>query len=60
MKTKRIHDINTFACNGNEIILRGKDECGEEFVVGFSATEFLEWIDIKYIKEQTIKYIKKL
>lgn len=57
---KRMNDINTFSCSDNEIILSGTDENGEEFTIVFSAFEFLEWIDIKYIKEQTLKYIKKL
>tara|TARA_R110002020_G_scaffold96958_1_gene231632 strand:+ start:12907 stop:13137 length:231 start_codon:yes stop_codon:yes gene_type:complete len=57
---KRMNDINTFSCTDNEITLRGTDENGEEFIIVFSATDLLEWIDIKYIKEQTIKYIKKL
>lgn len=57
---KRMNDINTFSCSDNEVILSGTDEHGNDFTIVFKATDFLEWIDIKYIKEQTIKYIKKL
>lgn len=57
---KRINNINTFSCSDNEVLFSGTDENGEEFTIVFSAFEFLEWIDKKYIKEQTIKYIKKL
>tara|TARA_R100000781_G_scaffold120_1_gene135 strand:+ start:794 stop:976 length:183 start_codon:yes stop_codon:yes gene_type:complete len=60
MKTKRIHDINTFACSDNEVYLVGKDEHGEDFTIVLNAFELLEWLDIKHIKKQTIKYIKEL
>ena len=60
---KNIHDINTFSCADNEVYLSGKDEDGEDITIVFSAFEFLSWIgkdEIKYIKEQTIKHIKRL
>tara|TARA_Y100000361_G_C11120176_1_gene322764 strand:- start:472 stop:654 length:183 start_codon:yes stop_codon:yes gene_type:complete len=60
MKYKNLHDINTFACSDNEVLLSGKDEQGEDFTIVLSAFELLEWLDIKYIKKQTIKYIKGL
>ena len=60
MKYKNLHDINTFACSDNEIYLSGTDENGEDLTIVLNAFELLEWLDIKYIKEQTIKYIKEL
>ena len=60
MKYKNLHDINTFACSDNEVMLSGTDEQGEDFTIVLSAFELLEWLDIKYIKKQTIKYIKQL
>lgn len=60
MKYKNLHDINTFACSDNEIYLSGKDENGEDLTIVLNAFETLEWLDVKYIKKQTIKYIKKL
>tara|TARA_R110001599_G_scaffold57827_1_gene159272 strand:- start:2056 stop:2247 length:192 start_codon:yes stop_codon:yes gene_type:complete len=60
MRYKNLHDINTFACSDNEIYLSGLDEDGENITIVLNAIEILEWLDIKYIKKQTIKYIKKL
>ena len=60
MKYKNLHDINTFACSDNEVMLSGTDEEGEDFTIVLSAFELLEWLDMKYIKKQTIKYIKEL
>ncbi len=60
---KNIHDINTFSCVDNEVYLSGKDEDGEDITIVFSAFELLSWIskdEIEYIKEQTIKHIKRL
>jgi|TARA_R110002020_G_scaffold427375_1_gene636725 hypothetical protein len=62
MILKRLHELNTFACQDNELYLAGKDENGEDFTIVFDAFNFLEWIDreqIQYIKKQTIKYIKQ-
>jgi hypothetical protein len=62
MILKRLHEINTFQCVDNELYLAGKDEYGKDFTLVFDAFNFLEWIDqeqIKYIKKQTIKYIKQ-
>ena len=60
MRYKNLHDINTFACSDNEIYLSGKDEEGKDLTIVLNAFEVLEWLDIKHIKKQTIKYIKKL
>ena len=60
MKYKNLHDINTFACSDNEVYLSGTDENGKDFTIVLNAFELLEWLDIKYIKKQTIKYIKQL
>jgi|TARA_R110000823_G_scaffold252751_3_gene375307 hypothetical protein len=57
---KNLHDINTFACSDGEIYLSGKDEDGEDITIVFDSYEILQWLDIKYIKKQTIKHIKKL
>ena len=60
MKYKNIHDINTFSCSDNEVYLSGSDENGEDITIVLNAFELLEWLDMKYIKKQTIKYIKEL
>lgn len=57
---KNLHDINTFACNDGEVYLSGKDEDGEDITIVFDSYEMIQWLDIKYIKKQTIKHIKKL
>tara|TARA_R100000781_G_scaffold114704_1_gene86249 strand:+ start:1993 stop:2205 length:213 start_codon:yes stop_codon:yes gene_type:complete len=57
---KSIHDINTFACSDNELYLSGKDQYGQDITLIFNAIEILEWLDIDYIKKQSIKYINKL
>ena len=60
MRYENLHDINTFSCSDNEIYLSGTDEEGEDLTIVLNAFELLEWLDIKYIKKQTIKHIKKL
>ena len=60
MKYKNLHDINTFACNDGVVLLSGQDEDGEPFTIVIPAYEFLDWIDIDYIKKQTIKHIEGL
>ena len=60
MKYKNLHDINTFACSDNEVYLSGTDENGKDLTIVLNAFELLEWLDIKYIKKQTIKYVKEL
>jgi ABC-type nitrate/sulfonate/bicarbonate transport system ATPase subunit len=60
MKYKNLHDINTFACSDGEIYLSGKDEDGENITIVFDSYELLQWLDVKHIKKQTIKHIKKL
>tara|TARA_R100001463_G_scaffold103430_1_gene157730 strand:+ start:1171 stop:1353 length:183 start_codon:yes stop_codon:yes gene_type:complete len=60
MKYKNLHDINTFSCSDNEILLSGTDENGENLTIVLNAFEVLEWLDIDYIKKQTLKYIDGL
>ena len=60
MNYKNIHDINTFSCSDNEIYLSGKDENGEDITIILNAFEVLEWLDMNYIKQQTLKYIQGL
>ena len=60
MKYKNLHHINTFSCSDNEIYLSGIDENGKDLTIVLNAIEILQWIDIKYIKEQSLKYIKEL
>mgnify|MGYP003116408549 CR=1 FL=1 len=60
MKYKNLHDINTFACTDNEVYLSGLDENGKDLTIVLNAFELLEWLDINYIKKQTIKHIKQL
>lgn len=58
-----MNDINTFQCYEGELCLRGTDSNGEPLVIWFDSYDFLNWIgksEIKYIKEETIKHIKKL
>ena len=57
---KAIHDINTFACSDNELYLGGKDEYGQDITLVFNAIEILEWLDIDYMKKQSVKYINQL
>jgi hypothetical protein len=57
---KNLHEINTFSCSNNEIYLSGTDEDGKDFTIILNGIEILEWLDIKYIKEQTLKYIQEL
>ena len=57
---KNLHDINTFSCSDNEVYLSGTDEEGKDLTIVLNAFELLEWLDMKYIKEQTLKYIDKL
>tara|TARA_R110001583_G_scaffold24164_1_gene88443 strand:+ start:193 stop:375 length:183 start_codon:yes stop_codon:yes gene_type:complete len=60
MKYKNLHNINTFSCSDNEVYLSGTDENGKDLTIVLNAFELLEWVDIKYIKEQTLKYIQNL
>lgn len=58
---KRINDINTFASNlDNETYLSGTDEYGNEITVIFDTIDLLQWIDTKYMKRQSKKYINTL
>ena len=60
MNYKNLHHINTFCCSDNEVYLSGTDENGEDLTVVLDAIELLQWLDMEYIKEQSIKYIKQL
>ena len=61
MEYKRIHSINTFsASEEDETYLVGKDENGNDFHLTMSTFELLEWIDIDYLKQKTIRYIKNM
>tara|TARA_R110001606_G_C14998516_1_gene606754 strand:- start:39 stop:239 length:201 start_codon:yes stop_codon:yes gene_type:complete len=56
-----IHDLNTFmTTKDNETYLSGKNENGEDVTIMFSTIELLEWLDIKYMEKQAIKYIENL
>ena len=56
-----IHDINTFACTKeNELYIGGVNENGEDITIVFNTIEILEWLEIEYMKEQSIKYINNL
>ena len=44
----------------NEICLAGKDEHGEELCMWFDAYEFIQWVDMDYIKETLTKHINKI
>ena len=58
---KRINDINTFASNmDNETYLAGIDEYGNDITVIFDTIDLLHWIDTKYMKRQSKKYINTL
>ena len=59
--TKRLHDINAFmSTEDNETYLIGKDENGKDFTLVLNTIELLEWLDIRYMKEQSKKYINNL
>ena len=60
MNFKNLHDINTFSCSDYDVYLVGKYEHGKDFTIVLNAFELLEWLGMKYIKEQTLKYIEKL
>tara|TARA_R110002051_G_C8714725_1_gene496004 strand:+ start:1141 stop:1323 length:183 start_codon:yes stop_codon:yes gene_type:complete len=56
---KNLHDINTSCSHDNETMLSGTDEMGNDFTIVLSTFELLEWIDMEYLKESLIKYIKQ-
>ena len=60
MRYKNLHDIDTFACNDGEVCLSVKDEEGEPFTIIIPAYEFIQWVDMDYIKGRTIKHIEGL
>ena len=56
-----LHDINTFmSTKDNETYFSGMDEYGEPKTIVFNTVELLEWLDIDYMKKQTIEYIKSI
>tara|TARA_R110002074_G_scaffold371284_4_gene546359 strand:- start:1137 stop:1319 length:183 start_codon:yes stop_codon:yes gene_type:complete len=57
---KRLNDLTTFSCHDNEVTLTGTDEMGRDLTIVMGAFDVIEMVDIKYIKEQTIKYIQSL
>ena len=58
---KRINDLNTFASTlDNETYLSGTDEYGNDITVIFDTIDLLHWIDTKYMKRQSKKYINNL
>ncbi len=61
MEYKRINDLNTFASTmDNETYLSDTDEYGNEITVIFDIINLLHWIDTKYMKRQSKKYINTL
>ena len=61
MNIKTIQSIATFSVTAdNETMLTDKDEQGKDLTIVLNTLELLEWIEIDYMKEQTIKYIKNL
>ena len=60
MKYKNLHDINSYQCHRNEVYLSGKDENGKDFTIVFDTIELISWLDLPYMKEQAIKYIKEI
>lgn len=57
---KRLHDINSFHVEANEMVIIGKDEESNEFIFTMDCYEFLEWIDTGYIKDKLIDYLNEL
>ena len=58
---KRINDLNTFASTmDNETYLAGTDEHGNDITIIFDTIDLLRWIDTKYMKRQSKKYISTL
>lgn len=59
MEYKNIYDINTFQCVGNEVFIGGESE-GKDITLVLNPIELLEWLDMKHIKKESIKYVKSL
>ena len=56
-----LHDINTFmSTKNNETYISGVNENGEHTTIVFNTFELLEWLDIDFMKSQTIKCIKNI
>ena len=60
MKTKHLHDFNTYHCYRNEVVISGKDENGKDFTIVFDTIELISWLDLPYMKEQAIKYKQEI
>tara|TARA_R100001015_G_C4635284_1_gene204424 strand:- start:2861 stop:3052 length:192 start_codon:yes stop_codon:yes gene_type:complete len=61
MEYRRLSKIKTFAASeDDETYFVGQDENGNDFHLTMSTFELLEWIDIEYLKEKTIRYIKNM
>ena len=60
MKTKHLHDFNTYHCYRNEVVISGRDENGKDFTIVFDTIELISWLDLPYMKEQAIKYIQEI
>jgi hypothetical protein len=58
--TTSIHDLHTFACDGQETYLVGKDGYGNDITLVFSTFELLEMLDIPYMKSKLIDYINTI
>ncbi len=59
MNYKNIYDINTFQCVGNEVYIGAKSN-GDDVTLVLNTIELLEWLDVKTMKKQSVKYIKSL
>jgi len=59
MRYKNLHDIDTFSCHDGEVMLSGKDEEGEPFTIIIPAYDFIQWVDMDYIREKLIEDIKE-
>ena len=50
LKSKRLQEINTIAYHGEETIIRGKDEWGNDFMVIFDSYNLYKWINIDELR----------
>lgn len=59
MTYKNIYDVNTFQCVENEVYIGAKSN-GDDVTLVLNTIELLEWLDIKRMKQQSVKYVKSL
>ena len=59
MNYKNIYDINAFQCVENEVYIVAKSN-GDDVTLVLSTIELLEWLDLKRMKKQSVKYVKSL